>query len=427
MRHRIITLREYEEKKIDRGVFSNRELIELERLNIGLRKKYRIGRDVVSVSSGVSTIRLRANSFVGVLQIGKKTIQIIPKMSRAKNEDEYNEQAISNLLHMLAVTKKLSVSEADSAGLRKVKDNFFEILIFLFAKNLLELIKNEMNREYENHEENLPYLKGKLHFSSHIKTNVFRRSHFYLQFDEFTENSLLNKIFKYTVQRLLGVSQNVNNIKILQQLSFIFSEVDYCDISSEDFKRVHLNRLNKKYESVLNLAQMFVCQGSIEMKASDFSTYTFIFDMSVLFEEYIGEIIRRNFKQDFVLIKLQGPRKYLTQEGKFMMYPDISLYKNNEAPEIIIDTKYKDRREDSNDSKNGVSQSDMYQMYAYAKKYSCPRIILLYPYIYNSENSVGDYHFDQVSKVEIRTVNLGIDLKRDYMQLIKDLKGILLV
>ena len=45
---------------------------------------------------------------------------------------------------------------------------------------------------------------------------------------------------------------------------------------------------------------------------------------------------------------------------------------------IIMDTKWK-RLVHNSRSNYGISQSDMYQMYAYAKKYQTSEIYLLYP------------------------------------------------
>ena len=53
--------------------------------------------------------------------------------------------------------------------------------------------------------------------------------------------------------------------------------------------------------------------------------------------------------------------------------------------ELIIDTKWKLLTENE-DENYGISQADMYQMYAYAKKYNTSDIWLLYP----RNNEVGD-------------------------------------
>ena len=45
----------------------------------------------------------------------------------------------------------------------------------------------------------------------------------------------------------------------------------------------------------------------------------------------------------------------------------------------VIDTKWKRLKTDQEDARNGVAQSDLYQLYAYAHRYQSPDNVLLYP------------------------------------------------
>lgn len=61
---------------------------------------------------------------------------------------------------------------------------------------------------------------------------------------------------------------------------------------------------------------------------------------------------------------------------QFSLRPDIVLEKEGRI--IVMDTKWK--KLINNERKNyGISQADMYQMYAYSKKYETSEIWLLYP------------------------------------------------
>ena len=62
---------------------------------------------------------------------------------------------------------------------------------------------------------------------------------------------------------------------------------------------------------------------------------------------------------------------------KFALRPDIVIATKDDK-KIILDTKWKSL-EDVPQKNYGISQSDMYQMYAYSKKYETPNIWLLYP------------------------------------------------
>lgn len=63
---------------------------------------------------------------------------------------------------------------------------------------------------------------------------------------------------------------------------------------------------------------------------------------------------------------------------QFELRPDIVLKKDDHV--VIMDTKWK-ILEDNSKSNYGITQADMYQMYAYSKKYKTPDVWLLYPLI----------------------------------------------
>ena len=51
---------------------------------------------------------------------------------------------------------------------------------------------------------------------------------------------------------------------------------------------------------------------------------------------------------------------------------------DNAGHTVILDTKWK-KLVDNSRFNYGISQADMYQMYAYSKKYNTEHIVLLYP------------------------------------------------
>ena len=109
----------------------------------------------------------------------------------------------------------------------------------------------------------------------------------------------------------------------------------------------------------------------------------------------------------------QDRERYLFGErrtGKFLLRPDIVL-RSKEGGVVIMDTKWK--RLISNPQKNyGISQADMYQMYAYHTRYeNVKRVILLYPhYVDIFENGTPVFYKTFCAEkeviIEIRTVDL---------------------
>jgi len=106
---------------------------------------------------------LQAAEQVGVVRLGQRTVQILPKIyrSRGASESTRAEEATRNLLHLLAHAGQLPVREHELAPLLNRGADWFEILTRLFAVHLLETWQRGAHRHYQAVEEELPVLKGK--------------------------------------------------------------------------------------------------------------------------------------------------------------------------------------------------------------------------------------------------------------------------
>jgi len=65
------------------------------------------------------------------------------------------------------------------------------------------------------------------------------------------------------------------------------------------------------------------------------------------------------------------------EDKTFQLKPDLFLKTENKS--LIADTKYKIVYSDEKDPKKGISQTDLYQMLAYAVRFDIDEIILFYP------------------------------------------------
>src|SRR5205085_2171432 len=94
----------------------------------------------------------------------------------------------------------------------------------------------------------------------------------------------------------------------------------------------------------------------------------------------------------------------------FWLKPDIRFETAGGLTDLIVDTKYK--LLDPSAAKCGVAESDAYQMFAYARRYECPRVVLLYPQ--NDEEVVRRWGSDETGSawLEARTLNLKCDFSK---------------
>lgn len=398
------------------------DILRIENLNS------RLGAEVLSIKVEGGSPRLRGTSYVGVTKIGKKTIEILPKV-----DQDDKKLATRNLLHLLSYTKKLRVKECDISHFTQRDASFFEILIYLFAKNLWSLIKKGLYKEYIVREEQSAFLRGKWLLSRQLAQPPTQKNNFHVSYDDFSEENALNRIFKYAVTLLRKVSTDARNQQLLLELSFALNDVEFEFITREHFARLNVTRLNQQYIPVLELARLFILNSSLQMSASDVETYAFVFDMNVLFEEFIYEFIVKH--RDMIVpdhlkscdVKAQCRNKHLVYREDnaacFRLQPDIIFIKPDGHSALIIDTKYKLLT--AKDRKLGIAQADMYQMFAYAKKYDCCRILLLYPL--GESKFAGNFKIetDGRERIYIGSINIGIDIAKEHQLLIKDLKATL--
>jgi len=76
-----------------------------------------------------------ATSFVGVVQLGADTLQVLPKMYREEAAAERD--ATANLLFLLSYTRKLDITEPEISRLTAQRALFSEILFWIFFPTAL--------------------------------------------------------------------------------------------------------------------------------------------------------------------------------------------------------------------------------------------------------------------------------------------------
>lgn len=99
--------------------------------------------------------------------------------------------------------------------------------------------------------------------------------------------------------------------------------------------------------------------------------YALLFDMNLLFESYVAHFFKKTYQNREV--KTQDRQyKLVESHNLFQLKPDIVMDKN-----IVLDTKWKLINQESKNY--DLSQPDLYQMYAYGKKYTAENVYLVYP------------------------------------------------
>lgn len=336
-------------------------------------------------------------NYVGLIQMKNGyQVEILPKISFGE-EDNNNEQTKRVFMKMMRSMKDFASKNFNNASLKVSKMNLYEIFINMYLQEVRHLVKHGLKSAYVNVEDNSKFYKGKLKVSEHIKRNLAHKERFYVAFDEYQVNRAENRLIKSTLLKLQKLSSSTENVKEIRQLLIAFEMVTPSMNYQKDFSKVVIDRNMKDYEMIMRWSKVFLMNKSLTTFSGDTSARALLFPMEKVFESYVAKYIKKVFAADDWEISIQDKGYYLFNipRNQFALRPDIVITKGSKT--IIMDTKWK-RLFNSSKVNYGISQSDMYQMYAYAKKYNTSEIFLLYPIneemkehdpiIFKSEDSV---------------------------------------
>lgn len=321
---------------------------------------------------------ISVNNYVGLIQLKSGyQIQILPKIS-FDYDDCSSVETKRIFIKMLRSMKDFPSKIFNEAHLKIDKMNLYEIFISMYLQEVRNLIKRGLKSSYLKQEYNLKYYKGKLVLGEHIKRNIAHKERFYVAYDEYHVNRVENRLIKSTLLQLLKQSKSNENVKEIRQLLTFFEMIQPSTNYEKDFSKVVIDRKTKDYEMLMGWSKVFLLNRSFTTFSGSTTNKALLFPMEKVFESYVAKQFKQLFSDLNWKVSSQHKGYYLFDNPQqFALRPDIVIDCKN-GRRIIMDTKWK-RLVANIRSNYGISQSDMYQMYAYAKKYQTSEIWLLYP------------------------------------------------
>ncbi|KAB2331286.1 McrC family protein [Bacillus mesophilum] len=314
---------------------------------------------------------IRAKNYVGNIQLNNGIqIQILPKIHGKSANDPKK-----TFLKMLRSLKDFPNKTFNENSLRTDRMTLFEVFINMYIQEAEVLVKRGLKSSYYTVEDNLNVYKGKVLFSEQLKFNHSHKERLYTRYDEYGKDRAENRLIKSTLLKLLKQSANAENINKIRKLLIHFELIKPSINYLKDFSKVKVDRNTRDYEAIMVWSRVFLNNESFTTFSGNTFGKALLFPMEKVFEAYIGRHLKKLLYNSNWEVVLQD-KGYHLFKGKFALRPDIVLKNGNRK--IIIDTKWKILN-NIQSSNYGISQSDMYQMYAYAKKYGSKEIWLIYP------------------------------------------------
>ena len=352
---------------------------------------------------------ISVNNFVGVIQTPKgHQVQILPKIDLGCDENDVDEvnsftQTKKIFLKMIRSLRDIPIKHLDTTNLKTEKLPIFEIFISMYLQEAMTLTKRGLKSAYQEHEDNLRFYKGKLMVSEQIKRNTAHKERFYMRYDEYDLNRPENRLIKSTLLKLMSLTTNEQNQKEIRQILTFFELVEPSPNYERDFSLVKKDWTVKDYEMILQWSKVFLLNQSFSTFTGRSQSWALLFPMETVFESYVAQELRKACADTSWTISVQDREQWLFDypNRKFRLKPDIVIRKDD-GLQIILDTKWKSLT-DNERMNYGISQSDMYQMYAYSKKYAraggdSPDVWLLYPVNSEMRKYTSDRTIEFISK-----------------------------
>ncbi|RLD42318.1 MAG: hypothetical protein DRI86_11890 [Bacteroidetes bacterium] len=358
----------------------------------------------IDISRKTGSLSLKSNKYVGVIKYKNTIINLLPKIfSDKKNEPSKDEvKAIqSHILWWLSYCRKLKFPMSLSS-FNQQKSNFFEVLIYLFSSYTKEVLSNMIYQTYQDVENELPYMRGRVDFNKYASNNYPNGNQHILpcRYDSFEIDNGFNRIVKFVTKLLIVFTQEADNKKNLREILFALDEVKDVQSTIYDCEKVNVNPLFSNMNIILDYCKLFLSNSTVMSYKDKFEVFAFLLPMEYVFEDFILGFIMKEMKG--VVVSAQDKSKYLTENKAFQLRPDLVFYINGKK--IIADTKYKMiYPHNPNDKKFGISQSDMYQMLAYAVRNKSKEIKLFYPSTIDTlkqENNISYKIIDELAEMQ---------------------------
>lgn len=276
---------------------------------------------------------------------------------------------IKNIYYMLSY----AFTTLDQGGYEDVATEEFENIHNLFAailsKGIGRQLKQGLYREYLNLKEDVPVVRGKIDMPGTIQNRLARKRVLTCEYDELSENNLLNQILKITVMILLRhsrVSQEYKND--LKKEMLFFSNVDTIDPNSIRWSAIRFQRNNNTYRMLISICQLILDGMLLTTDSGEYRLASFVDEqrMNRLYEKFILEYYAKECPQ----VKATASQiQWTLDDGIGTMLPvmqsDIMLSQGSTV--LIIDAKYYTHTTQTQYDVHSLHSGNLYQIFTYVK------------------------------------------------------------
>lgn len=319
-------------------------------------------------------------------------------------------------------------------------DNIHNLFGAILSKGIGMQLKQGLYRTYINRVEPLSVVRGKIDMPGTIRNKLEHRMCVTCDYDELSENNLLNQILKSTVLLLLRQKDVDERYKAeLKKEMLYFSAVDEIELSGIRWSDIRFQRNNRTYQLLLGICQLLIEGSLMTTEKGEYHLAHFIDEQRIsrLYEKFILEYYAQEFGErikEFSSRAAQIP--WQLDDGYDALLPvmqtDITLTYGHQI--LTIDAKYYRRTIQTNYGVQTLHSGNLYQIFTYVKNkeaqlsgtgYKVSGMLL---YAKTDEELVPDNIYQMSgNQISVKTLDLNhefSEIEGQLKQIVKDHFGI---
>ncbi len=336
---------------------------------------------------------------------------------------------IKNIYYMLSYAFT-NISMGEYINIQKEKfENIHNLFAAILAGGVAKQLKQGLYREYIGKVKEMTSLRGKLDMPGTIKNRIDRKLTLTCEFDELSENNLLNKILKSTMRLLLMQDDVEDKYKIaLKKELMYFADIDNIDATKIRWSSVKFQRNNSSYILLIGICQLIIEGMLMTDEKGELKMASIIKEqeMERLYEKFILEYFKKEHPE---INTSRSQIKWALDDDNNKLLPimqtDVMLSKGDKT--LIIDAKWYSHTTQEHFGKNTIHSQNIYQIFTYVKNKESEygKIVphevagmLLYAQTDDLIQPDIDYQMSG-NKISVKTLDLNCDFPQIRSQLDK--------
>ena len=327
---------------------------------------------------------------------------------------------IQNIYHMLAYAFQILREQGYASCGTEDFENTADLLSAILVKGISIQIKRGLGKTYIEQTEPLSCLRGKIDVTESIKQQTLIKQQLVCIYDEFSENTYMNRILKTSMELLLRYDIPKTRKKDLRNLLLYFKDVTTLGIYEINWS-FRFNRNNQSYQMLMSVCYLLI-KGLLQTTADGTVKLMQFIDeqrMCRLYEKFILEYYRKHYPQ----IKTSASQiGWALDDGISTMLPtmqsDIMLAYGDKT--LIIDAKYYSHTTQVQYDVNTLHSNNLYQIFTYVKNKAVAGGVVSGMLLYartDEEIQPDNEYMMSGNKISVKTLDLSCDFSEISVQL----------